>query len=66
MVALRTIDLYPYLDLNVLSKVGHLDQFYVIYYLTKIFVSLFFMFTFWYYSSILTLVLTMSFVDGSY
>jgi hypothetical protein len=31
MVALRTINLYPYLDLNVLSKVGHLDQFYVIY-----------------------------------
>jgi hypothetical protein len=31
MVALRTIDLYPYLDLSVLSKVGHLDQFYVIY-----------------------------------
>jgi hypothetical protein len=31
MVALRTIDLYPYLDLSVLSKVGHIDQFYVIY-----------------------------------
>jgi hypothetical protein len=31
MVALRTIDLYPYLDLSVLSTVGHLDQFYVIY-----------------------------------
>jgi hypothetical protein len=31
MVALRTIDLYPYLDLSVLSKVGHLDQLYVIY-----------------------------------
>jgi hypothetical protein len=31
MVTLRTIDLYPYLDLSVLSKVGHLDQLYVIY-----------------------------------
>jgi hypothetical protein len=31
MVALRTIDLYPYLDLSVLSKVGHLDKFYVTY-----------------------------------
>jgi hypothetical protein len=31
MVALRTIDPYSYLDLGVLSKVGHLDQLYVIY-----------------------------------
>jgi hypothetical protein len=31
MVALRTIDPYSYLDLSVLSKVGHLDQLYVIY-----------------------------------
>jgi hypothetical protein len=31
MVDLRTIDLYSYLDLNVFSKVGHLDQLYVIY-----------------------------------
>jgi hypothetical protein len=66
MVALRTIDLYPYLDLSVLSKVGHLDQFYVIYLSHKNFVALFFLFTFWSYSSTLTLVLTMSFVDGSY
>jgi hypothetical protein len=35
-------------------------------YLTKIFVSLFFLFIFWSYSSTLTLVLMMSFVDGSY
>jgi hypothetical protein len=35
MVALRSIDLYPYLDLSVISKVGHLDQFYVITYLSK-------------------------------
>jgi hypothetical protein len=30
MVALRTIDPYSYLDLGVTSKVGRLDQFYVI------------------------------------
>jgi hypothetical protein len=36
MVALRTIDLYPYLDLSVISQVGHLDQFYVITHLTKL------------------------------
>jgi hypothetical protein len=35
MVALRTIDLYSYLDLSVISKVGHLYQFYVITHLTK-------------------------------
>jgi hypothetical protein len=31
----------------------------------KSFISLFFLFTFWSHSSTLTLVLTMSFVDGS-
>jgi hypothetical protein len=31
MVDLRTIDPYPYLDLSVSSKVGQLDQLYVIY-----------------------------------
>ena len=36
MVALRTIDLYSYLDLRVLSKVGHLDQLYVIYLSEKV------------------------------
>jgi hypothetical protein len=66
MVTLRTIDLHSYLDLSVLSKVGHLDQSYVIYLSHKIFVSLFFLFIFWSYSSTLTLVLTMSLVDGSY
>jgi hypothetical protein len=35
MVALRTVDRYSYLDLSVISKVSHLDQFYVITYLTK-------------------------------
>jgi hypothetical protein len=31
MVTLRTLDLYSYLDLSVFSKVGYLDQLYVIY-----------------------------------
>jgi hypothetical protein len=31
MVDLRTIDPYSYLDLSVFSKVGYLDQLYVIY-----------------------------------
>jgi hypothetical protein len=67
MVALRTIDLYPYLDLSLLSIVGQLDQFYVIYLSHKKILShFFFLFIFWSYSSTLTLVLTMSSVDGSY
>jgi hypothetical protein len=70
MVALRTIDRYSYLDLGVISKVGHLDQFYVIllsiYSSYKIFISLYCMFACWLYSSTLTLVLTISFVDGTY
>jgi hypothetical protein len=66
MVALRTIDPYSYLDLSVFSKVGYLDQLYVIYLSQKGFISLLFLFTFWSHSSTLTLVLTMSFVDGPY
>jgi hypothetical protein len=65
MVALRTIDPYSYLDLRVFSKVGYLDQLYVIYLSQKV-VSLFFLFAFWSHSSTLTLVLTMYFVDGLY
>jgi hypothetical protein len=65
MVALRTIDSYSYLDLRVLPKVGHLDQLYVINLSQKV-LSHFFLFTFWSHSSTLTLVLTMSFVDGPY
>jgi hypothetical protein len=64
MVALRTIDPYSYLDLSVFSKVGHLDQLYVIY-LSQKFCLTFLSVTFWSNSSTLTLVLTMSFVDGS-
>jgi hypothetical protein len=66
MVDLRTIDPYSYLDLRVFSKVGHLDQLYVIYLSQKSVVSLFFLFTFRSHNSTLTIVLTMSFVDGSY
>jgi hypothetical protein len=36
MVALSTIDPYFYLDLRVLSKVGHLGQLYVIYLSQKV------------------------------
>jgi hypothetical protein len=36
MVDLRTIDPYSYLDLRVFSKVGHLDQLYVIYLSQKV------------------------------
>jgi hypothetical protein len=46
MVDLRTIDLYSYLDLRVLSKVGHLDQLYVIYLSQKVcltFLSVYFL-----------------------
>jgi hypothetical protein len=66
MVDLRTIDPYSYLDLRVFSKVGHLGQLYVIYLSKKSLVSFLFLFTFWSHSSTLTLVLTMSFVDGPY
>ena len=62
MVDLRTIDLYSYLDLSVFSKVGHLDQVYVIYLSQKVSSH----FSFWSHSSTLNLVLTMSFVDGPY
>jgi hypothetical protein len=65
MVDLRTIDPYPYLDLSVFSKVGYLDQLFVIYLSQKSCLT-FLLFTFWSHSSTLTLVLTMSFVDGLY
>jgi hypothetical protein len=64
MVDLRTIDPYSYLDLIVFSKVGHLDQFYVIYLSQKFCLTLLSI-IFWSSSSTLTLVLMKSFVDGS-
>jgi hypothetical protein len=36
MVTLRTIDPYSYLELSVSSKVGYLDQLYVIYLSQKV------------------------------
>jgi hypothetical protein len=33
MVVLRTIDLYYHLDFGIPSKVGHIDQFYVLLYI---------------------------------
>jgi hypothetical protein len=36
MVALKTLNPYSYLDLKVFSKVGHLDQLYVIYLSQKV------------------------------
>jgi hypothetical protein len=64
MVDLRTIDPYSYLDLRVFSKVGHLDQLYVIY-LSQKFCLTFLSIYFLVYISTLTLVLMMSSVDGS-
>jgi hypothetical protein len=64
MVALRTIDLYPYLDLLVsFQKLVILTNSMLLLILQN-FVSLFFLFTCWSHSSTITLVLTMSFVDG--
>jgi hypothetical protein len=72
MVVLRIIDPYSHLVLGVTSKVSHLDQFYVllyILYLAEIFV-LFYLLIFYgllagHTSSVLTLMLTVSFLDGS-
>jgi hypothetical protein len=72
MVVLRITDLYYHLDFDIPSKVGHIDQTYVllyILYLAKIFVYSHSLFIYGllagHISSVLTLMLTMSFVDGS-
>jgi hypothetical protein len=72
MVVLRTIDLYYHLDLGVPSKVGHIDQIYVllyILYLAENFVLFYFLIFYGllagHISSVLTHMLTISFVDGS-
>jgi hypothetical protein len=72
MVVLRTIYPYSHLDLGVPSKVGHVDQFYVllyILYLAEIFVLFYFLISYGllagHTSSVLTLMLTVPFVDGS-
>jgi hypothetical protein len=71
MVVLRTIDPYSHLDLGVPSKVGYLDQFYVllyILYLVENFVLFYFLISYGqlagHSSPVLTLMLTVSFVDG--
>jgi hypothetical protein len=66
MVALRTIDLYPYLDLSVLSKVGYLDQFYVIYLSHKRFLSHFSFCLLFGLIVLLSLLCLRCFVDGLY
>ena len=72
MVALRIIDLYYHLDLGIPSKVGHIDQIYVLLYI--VYLANFFVYSnslFIYgllashISSVLTLMLMVSFVDGS-
>jgi hypothetical protein len=71
MAVLRIIDPYSHLDLGVTSKVGHLDQSYVLLYilhLAKNFVLFYFLFfglLAGYISYVLNLMLTVSFVDGS-
>jgi hypothetical protein len=72
MTVLRIIDPYSHLDLGVTSKVGHLDQFYVLLYILYVaenFVLIYFLFFYGllagHISSVLTLMLTVSFVDGS-
>jgi hypothetical protein len=71
MVVLRIIDPYSHLDLGVTSKVGHLDQSYVLLYILYLAKILFYFISYFYgllaghISSVLTLMLTISFVDGS-
>jgi hypothetical protein len=72
MVVLRTIDPYHHLDFGIPSKVGHIDQIYVLLYilhLAKFFVYFYFLIFYGllagHISSVLTLMLTVSFVNGS-
>jgi hypothetical protein len=72
MVVLRTIDLCLCLDFDIPSKVGHTDQTYVLLYYTLLKIMFYSNPSFTYNSlfaghidSVLTLLLAMSFVDGS-
>jgi hypothetical protein len=72
VVVLRTIDLYHHLDFGIPSKVGRIDQTYVllyILYLANFFVYFNPLFIYGllasHISSVLTLMLMVSFVDGS-
>jgi hypothetical protein len=71
MVVLSTIDPYYHLDFGIPSKVGHIDQTYVLLYtlyLANFFVYSNFSFIYGLLAGhikfVLTLMLTMSFVDG--
>jgi hypothetical protein len=74
MVVLRTTDLYCHLDFRNLqkSKVGHIDQIYVLLYILYLAENVIYFYFLIFYgllagriSSVLTLMLTVSFVDGS-
>jgi hypothetical protein len=72
IVVLRTIDPYSHLDLGVASKVGHVDQFDVLLYILYLAENLVLFYFLIFYgllaghtSSVLTLMLMVSFVDGS-
>jgi hypothetical protein len=73
MVVLRIIDPYYHLDFDIPSKVGHIAKpmFYYIYYTLLNFLFILIPYLFIYsllaghISSVLTLMLMMSFVDGS-
>jgi hypothetical protein len=72
MVVLRIIDPYYHLDFSIPSKVGHIDQTYVLLYILYLAKNLFYSNSLFFYgllaghvSSVLTLMLTVSFVDGS-
>jgi hypothetical protein len=72
MVVLRILDLCPCLDFGIPSKVGHIDQNYVLLYYTLLKIVFYSNPSFIYgsllaghTSSVLTLLLTVSFVDGS-
>ena len=73
MVVLRTIDLCPCLDFDIPSKVGHTDQTYVLLYIIPCWKIVFYSNPSFIYdsllaghiNSVLTLLLAMSFVDGS-
>jgi hypothetical protein len=72
MVVLRIIDLCPCLDFDIPSKVGHIDQTCVLLYYTLLKIVFYSNLSFIYSSlfaghtsSVLTLMLAVSFVDGS-
>jgi hypothetical protein len=72
MAIIRIIDPYSHLDLGVTSKVGHLDQSYVLLDILHLAKMLFYFISLFFYgllaghiTSVLTLMFMVSFVDGS-